>query len=99
MDSNSSKKITFTLFSSFPLMSIAFLMLLGAKIFCNYQISWWWVVSPFWIPWAIAFAIFFGLWGISIVGGLVVALVAAIVNGIIILWNKVVHPKRKEIDY
>ena len=48
------------------LCSLLTVLFVGLKLCNQIDWSWWWVLSPLWIPWAIVFVIF-GVFGLIVV--------------------------------
>ena len=61
---------------------VSVVSLLGAvlvvlKLLGKISISWFWVLSPFWLPWAILFSIMVGLGLIAVLAGIIVKIMEA----------------------
>ena len=48
------------------LCSLLTVLFVGLKLCTQIEWSWWWVLSPLWIPWAIAFVVM-GVLGVIVV--------------------------------
>ena len=60
-----------TTYGGFGLCQLLTVIFVALKLCDKIDWSWWWVLSPLWIPWAIAFAVM-GVIGVVCVAGLVI---------------------------
>lgn len=61
-----------TMNCSIPLCTLLTVLFVGLKLCDKIDWSWWWVLSPLWLPWAGAFVIM-GLIGVALVAIKVIA--------------------------